>query len=332
LKLKELGEFKLIDRIRQRASYDPDVHRGIGDDAAVVKIPPGHSLLTSTDMLVEDVHFRHAWTSPWQLGRKAVAVNISDIAAMGGTPRFLYLGLACPEDADIGMLTDFMDGVITEAGRYEVCLAGGDTCRSPGPWVISVTIEGSLQAGTEIGRDGAKPGDRVMVSGTIGDSALALHMLSIGSDLEPELADRHHSPSPRVELGRRLAEQQLATAMIDVSDGLAGDLEHILQSSVVDACINESLLPRSTHFREQVQRHQQLLEQVRFGGEDYELLFTVAPQNVARVNRLGNEMGLLITEIGVITEGSGNLTIRDDAGDERPGIVSGYDHFGHSWG
>ena len=163
MKLKELGEFKLIEHIRQRAPVGGDVHRGIGDDAAVVTVPEGHHLLTSMDMLIEGVHFRRDWTSPEDLGHKAVAVNLSDLAAMGGIPRYLYLGLACPGSTCLEDIKAFLNGALAEAARYNVALVGGDTCRSPGPWIISVTVEGSAEAGHAVGRDGARPGDIIMV-------------------------------------------------------------------------------------------------------------------------------------------------------------------------
>ena len=133
LKLKALGEFKLIERIREQAGKGEGVHRGIGDDAAVLNLPEGHQLLTSTDLLIEGVHFRHDWTGCKALGHKAVAVNLSDIAAMGGSPRYLYLGLACPDGAEISDIDAFLRGVLDETAKYGVSLVGGDTCRSPGP-------------------------------------------------------------------------------------------------------------------------------------------------------------------------------------------------------
>ena len=204
--------------------------------------PHGHHLLTSTDLLIEDVHFRRDWTDCEALGHKAVAVNLSDIAAMGGTPRYLYLGLACPGDTDLDDINAFLNGVLDEAERHNVTLVGGDTCRSPGPWLISVTVEGSAPAHQAIGRDGAQPGDLIMVSGTLGDSALALQLAARRTEpRKPSSLARHHRPTAQVELGRRLGELRLASAMIDISDGLVSDLEHILQASQVDGVIDEEL-------------------------------------------------------------------------------------------
>jgi thiamine-monophosphate kinase len=329
LKLKDLGEFNLINRIRQQTTDGAGVRRGIGDDAAVVSIPSGHDLLTSTDMLIEGIHFRQAWTSPKDLGHKAVAVNLSDIAAMGGTPRYIYLGLACPGETSLRDITAFMDGALAEAERHNVTLVGGDTCRSPGPWIISVTIEGSTTENQAIGRDGAHPGDRIMVSGSLGDSALALHLLCAGEHVEAPLAERHHRPSARVDLGRKLGEEQLATAMIDISDGLASDLEHLLRASQAEALVIENKLPRSTFFQHHVDKSPALAELVLYGGEDYELLFTVAPENAAKAIALGAQMGVPVTEIGSVRQGSGAFLLENTAGDVCPVYGKGFDHFQH---
>ena len=332
MKLSDLGEFELIDQIRGQVPTMPGVHRGIGDDASEVSLPAGHHLLTSTDLLIEDIHFRRDWTDCEALGHKAVAVNLSDIAAMGATPRYLYLGLACPGDTELHDINAFFRGVLDEAGRYNVVLVGGDTCRSPGPWLISVTVQGSAPAHQAIGRDGAQPGDLIMVSGTLGDSALALHMLGKGQQPEAALLARHHRPTPQVELGRLLGEQRLARAMIDVSDGLASDLEHILQASHVDGLIEEDKLPLSEAFRRITDRQPGLRELALYGGEDYQLLFTVAPDRAAEVAALCAEQGLPVTTIGIVGTGTGKLSLRDRTAAVRPVTARGYDHFSRSLG
>ncbi len=327
MKLKDLGEFQLIEQIRQQAPVGDDVHRGIGDDAAVVTVPEGHHLLTSTDMLIESVHFRRDWISPEDLGHKAVAVNLSDIAAMGGTPRYLYLGLACPGATCLEDINAFLKGALAEAERYNVSLVGGDTCRSPGPWIISVTVEGSTEAGHAVGRNGAQPGDIIMVSGTLGDSAMALHFMQKNRDPGVVLSARHHRPTPRVELGRRLGKEHIARAMIDISDGLTGDLEHILQASQVDGVIEAQKVPLSDAFIHHAVNEPALRDLALFGGEDYELLFTTAPEHEAAALALGAELDLLITRIGVVQCGSGGISLQDGKGAVRPILVRSYDHF-----
>lgn len=327
MNLGELGEFGLIDSIRARAGIAPGVHRGIGDDAAELEIPADHRLLTSTDLLLEEVHFRFSWTPAYDLGRKAVAVNLSDIAAMGGTPRFLYIGLACPGTTDVAQLDAFVAGVLAEAGEHDVALVGGDTCRSPGPWVISVTIEGTAPAGTTVGRGGARPGDAILVSGTLGDSALALALWQQGETPDHWLANRHNRPTPRVALGRELAINGLVTAMIDLSDGVASDLEHILQASGGGAEILDAALPLSPAFRCRLEQRPELFDLVLGGGEDYELLCTVPVARVDEALSAGARTGVPLTRIGTVMERSAGFRLRDAAGAVRPLRVRGYDHF-----
>ena len=330
MKLRELGEFQLIERIRQRAAGGAGVCRGIGDDAAELTLPAGDHLLTSTDMLIEGVHFRRDWTSCTDLGHKAVAVNLSDIAAMGGQPRHLYIGLACPDETELDDLDAFLRGALDLAEQYDVTLVGGDTCRSPGPWVIAVTIEGSAPAGEAIGRDGARPGDLIMVSGTLGDSALALTRLQQGVTPDPALLVRHHRPQPRIELGRQLATQQIAHAMIDLSDGLAGDLQHILDASGCAGVIDADALPRSEPFRRQAEQDPTLGELALYGGEDYELLFTVAPEKADQAIAIGAALQLPISQVGIIQAGAGELALREHDGALHSLSPRGYDHFSRS--
>jgi thiamine-monophosphate kinase len=277
--------------------------------------------------LIEGVHFRHDWTDCEALGHKAVAVNLSDIAAMGGSPRYLYLGLACPGEAEITDIDAFLRGVLDETAKYGVSLVGGDTCRSPGPWMISVTVEGSAPTHQAIGRDGAQPGDLIMVSGTLGDSALALQLTKENKEAHANLLKRHHQPVARVELGRMLGEKHLASAMIDVSDGLASDLEHILQASQVDGLIEEVELPLSEEFQAYFNKTPALLELALHGGEDYELLFTVRPDKAPSVRDLCAAKKLPVTTIGTIGTGSGLLSLKEKTGKVRPILVRGYDHF-----
>lgn len=327
MKLSELGEFALIDRIRAQVTPGAGVVRGIGDDAAQLEIPAGEQLLTSTDLLIETSHFDFTWTSPADLGHKAVAVNLSDIAAMGGTPRYLYLGLACPGSAEVEAIEAFMAGALAQTEAHGVTLVGGDTCRSPGPWVVSVTVEGTVAAGCAIGRDGARPGDVVVVSGVLGDSALALTQLLRGQQPPDSLARRHHRPEARVALGRALAESGSVTAMIDLSDGLASDLGHILEASQVGACLELESLPRSEPFAAAVQADPALLELALSGGEDYELLFTLAEAELPAILELGRRLKLSLTPIGRIHAGAPTLTLRDAVGNERLCQQQGFDHF-----
>jgi thiamine-monophosphate kinase len=248
--LAELGEFGFIDRIgRAVPAAGTGVVLGIGDDCAALELPAGELLLTTTDLLIEQVHFRRNWTDWRTLGRKSVAVNVSDIAAMGGTPRHLFLGLAVPAGTRVEELDAFLAGFLEAAGHYGATLTGGDTCGSPGPLMISVTAVGAVPEEQLVRRSGARPGDAVYISGTLGDSGLALQLLLAGEAPDPFLARRHHDPEARTDLGRALAQANLPTAMIDVSDGLLADLGHLLKASGVGAAIEAAAIPLSPPFR-----------------------------------------------------------------------------------
>jgi thiamine-monophosphate kinase len=326
MKLSELGEFGFIERIRRAVAQAPGVAVGIGDDCAVLELPPGERLLTSTDLLIEDVHFRRAWTDMERLGRKSVSVNVSDIAAMGGTPRHLYLGLGIPKDFALEELDAFVAGFLAACADYRATLVGGDTCRSPGPLMISVTVEGTVAAGELVCRSGARVGDGVYVSGTLGDSALALRQLLDGKVPEAASAARHHDPRAQVALGRTLASARIPSAMIDVSDGLLADLGHLMESSAVGAQIDEAALPLSAALRRAVNDDPERIELALSGGEDYELLFTVPPEREPALA----DLALPVTRIGVIVPNAAGLRVKNRQGDLRPAAPAGFNHFGQN--
>ena len=326
MKLADLGEFGFIDRVGRTVAPGRLVRQGIGDDCAVLEMPPGHLLLTTTDMLVEEIHFRRRWTDFRLLGRKSAAVNLSDIAAMGGIPRFLYLGLALPAELSLEDLDAFTAGFIAKAAEHGACLVGGDTCRSPGPLVISVTAEGTVPEAELVKRSGAAAGDAIYVSGTLGDSALALRRLLGGESPEPFLARRHHDPEARVPLGRALAAAGIPSAMIDVSDGLVGDLGHILKASGVGADLELGALPLSAPLREALAASPEIFELALTGGEDYELLFTVPPSKEPLLPPVAKAACLPLTRIGTIA-GEGGLTARDAEGKPCRLPRAAFDHF-----
>lgn len=327
MKLGDLGEFGLIARIRARVAQHQDVVLGIGDDCAATRIPAGALLLTTTDLLIEEVHFRRGWCDLKTLGRKSVNVNVSDIAAMGGAPFALYLGLGIPAGMSVEDLDALAEGVLDACRDFGVTLAGGDTCRSPGPLFISVTVEGWVPEGQLRSRAGARPGDLVWVSGTLGDSALALRDLLAGRVPAAHAARRHHDPCARVGLGRSLAAQGLATAMIDVSDGLLADLSHILDSSGVGALIERDALPLSPTFLDALAVDQALIETALSGGEDYELLFTSPPACASAVAALATAE-LAVTPIGRILPPNAGLQLVDAQGRSLPLPRAGFNHFG----
>ncbi|KIH77787.1 thiamine-phosphate kinase [Geoalkalibacter ferrihydriticus] len=327
MNLDDIGEFGFIARIRKRAGSCADLVLGIGDDCAVSRLKPGELLLTSTDLLIEDVHFRRAWSDLKTLGRKSVSVNVSDVAAMGGRPFSLYLGLGIPAGWTLEELDAFADGVVEACAAYGAVLAGGDTCRSPGPLFISVTVEGRVPEGELVSRAGARPGDLLWVSGSLGDSALALRELLAGRRPDVQSAARHHDPCARVALGRALAAQGLATSMIDVSDGLLADLGHLLDSSAVGARVARAALPVSSFFRAALREDPSLMDLALSGGEDYELLFTSPPEQAAAVSALVAN-GVAVTQIGHILPQDDGLQLVDAQGNPCPLPRSGFDHFG----
>jgi thiamine-monophosphate kinase len=324
VKLAQLGEFGLIERIASLVPQRADVATGIGDDAAVTSWEPGLAQLTTTDMLVEGVHFDRSFTPPRLLGRKSLSVNLSDIAAMGGAPRHCYLGLALPATAEVEFVEELVKGFLEVAAEHSVILAGGDTCASPAGLVIAVTVVGEQLPQRVVRRSGAHPGDSVLVTGFVGDAALGLRLLQQGvRDGEP--VRRHLSPSPRLREGQLLSGE--ASAMIDVSDGLLADLGHICRQSGVGARLERDLIPLSPELREVLGRGDQTgWELALAGGEDYELLFTVPPERLGRVMEALAREGAGATVIGEIT-GDGGIVLVGPDGGALPLDGEGFDHF-----
>jgi thiamine-monophosphate kinase len=302
-----LSEFDLIRRYFERpASLAQGVALGVGDDAALLRPSGGMELAVSTDMLLEGRHFR-AGADPCKLGHKALAVNLSDLAAMGAAPRWATLALALPS-VDEAWLDAFAQGFYALAARYGVALVGGDTTR--GPLTLCVTIFGEVPPGLALFRAGAAPGDDVWVSGELGGAALALAQPSNAA-----AAARLDEPQPRVELGERL--RGIANAAIDVSDGFAQDLGHILERSGVGAVVEAARLPAFPGAD---------LPQVLSGGDDYELAFTARQERRADIEALSQELGLALTRVGSILGGAPRLQVLD--ADRRPLAVGrGFDHF-----
>lgn len=272
------GEFELIDAIRERFRA-PQGTLGIGDDCAVIPRGDGLVTLVSCDLLVEDVHFRLPQIPASELGWKSAAVNISDVAAMGGTPTAMFLGLSIPEGMDEGWFDSFFDGFKACSERFGTALLGGDTTASQGGLGISVTVLGQCPEGQEIRRDGARPGDLICVTGTLGDSAAGLRLLEEGLQLpqDASLINKHFHPVPRISDG--LALRGIASSMMDISDGVASDLRHILKASEAGATVDVSALPLSVELRNCCSRNGWDPVGIALeGGEDYELLFTVGPE------------------------------------------------------
>ena len=314
------GEFDLIARIRARAaSARDDVVLGIGDDAAVVSVPAGRQLAVATDTLNVGVHFPEA-TAPADIGWKALAVNLSDLAAMGATPAWCTLSLSMPQ-GDAAWVDAFLDGFLSLAAMHDVALIGGDTTR--GPLSVCVTVHGFVAPGQALRRDGARVGDEVWVSGTLGDAAGALVQWRADAAIDATLRARLDKPAPRVALGSALAG--IAHAAIDVSDGLVADLGHVCAASGVAAEFDVDALPASqalqASFDGELRRELQAA-----GGDDYELCFTAAAGMRETVERAAADAGVQVTRIGRIVEGEG-VRAHTAQGMAWSPSIAGYRHF-----
>ncbi len=321
-----LGEFELIDRFFARPARAADVSLGVGDDAALIAPTPGCELAFSTDMLVAGRHF-HIDVDVARLGHKTLAVNLSDMAAMGAKPRFALLACALP-DNDPAWLADFARGFFALADRYDVELIGGDTTR--GPLNLCVTVIGEVPRSQALTRAGAQPGDDIYVSGEIGGAALALAAIA-GRTGVPDAAfaaarRRLELPVPRIELG--VALRGLATAALDISDGLTGDLGHIIERSGSGASIDLDRLPAAPHLVTMLKGNERelALECMLAGGDDYELCFTASNAHRVRVDALARALDLPLSRIGKMTPGAG-LVVRDESGAELPSLPRAFDHF-----
>lgn len=317
-----MGEFDLIDRYFKRPARRHPL--GVGDDCALLGLASGMQLAVSCDMLVEGRHFPSTM-DPRKLGHKSLAVNLSDLAACGAEPLAFVLALALPQ-ADDAWLEPFSRGLLALADQHDCELVGGDTTR--GPLNICVTVFGQVPPGQALLRSGARPGDDIYVSGTLGDARLALEVfrgtVSLPGELFEAARSRLETPTPRVALG--LALRGIASAAIDVSDGLAGDLGHILEQSRVGARLEADLLPALMAAPAAAVPHERRLECVLAGGDDYELLVTAAPAQAAAVAAAAAASGVAMTRIGRI-EAEAGLRLVDGAGLPVPHRCASFDHF-----
>ena len=324
---KGVGEFELIRRHftrpgRATSAAASPVVLGIGDDCALLRVQPGMQLAVSCDMLVEGRHFLST-VAPERLGHKALAVNLSDLAACGAEPLAFTLALALPR-GDETFVAALAQGLFALADAHGIELVGGDT--TAGPLNLCITVFGQVPPGLALLRSGARVGDELWVSGMLGDARLALEVfrgrVSLGGEAFERVRRAMELPQPRLALG--LALRGLASSAIDLSDGLVGDLGHVLQRSGVAARVDVDALPRSADLAAQplTLQHECLLA----GGDDYELLFTAAPARRAEVLAAARRSGVAVTRCGVITAGTG-LVIVDGAGRELELRLRGFDHF-----
>jgi thiamine-monophosphate kinase len=330
-KLLDMGEFDLIRRYFARPnSAAASVSVGIGDDCAVLQPTPGMQLCVSSDMLVEGRHFLST-VDPVRLGHKSLAVNLSDLAACGAKPLGFTLALSLPH-VDEAWLAGFAQGLFALADAHGCPLVGGDTTR--GPLNICITVFGEVPTGQALLRSGARAGDELWVSGTVGDARLALEAfrgsLALTTDAFDAARLRMEQPTPRVGLG--LALRGIATSAIDISDGLLGDLGHVLRASGVGAridthiAINLIAINCSQICQKSISEDTNLLDFVLAGGDDYELAFTAPAHQHAAVRAAGVSSGTRITRIGNITAASG-VQLVDANGQARPDLYASFDHF-----
>jgi thiamine-monophosphate kinase len=320
-----LPEKALIRRIREQATKQAGAKVqdgvGIGDDCAVVPIPRGHDALITTDFSLEGVHFKRAWHPPESVGHRCLTRGLSDIAAMGGEPVAVFLSLALPGKLPQRWVDGFLRGLLKLAGEFKVSLAGGDTARSPAGIMTDIVVLGSVPKGKTVLRSGARPGDRIFVTGQLGGSAATLDMLAKGKKLRAIDFASHFHPTPQIAVGRFLREKELASAMIDISDGLSTDLGHICEESGVGAEIQSDAIPVASIRMGNTARKVNLKFALH-GGEDYQLLFTTPEAN----NIPSQIAGVAITPIGSVTRRK-KIFLRDSQGMKRELLPQGWEHF-----
>ncbi|HEX4488218.1 MAG TPA: thiamine-phosphate kinase [Terriglobales bacterium] len=308
-----LAEKSMIARIRRQAGVGRGVIKSIGDDCAVLRVPPGHEALVTTDFSLEGIHFRREWHSPESVGHRCLARGLSDIAAVGGKPIAAFLSLALPKALPQTWVNRFVKGLTSLASQFDVTLAGGDTAQSPDGILADIIVLGSVLRGKAVLRSGARPGDKVYVTGSLGGAASVLQDLIKSSRTRLGMTKergRHFFPQPRIEVGQFLRQKRLAASMIDLSDGLSTDLGHICQESGVGAELRAEFIPRNSRVSLTLALH---------GGEDYELLFTSAkaiPEQIA---------GVAITEIGRVTQGKNLFLV--NGGKRKRLRPQGWEHF-----
>jgi thiamine-monophosphate kinase len=314
-----LAEKSIITGIRRQTRQGRGVIAGIGDDCAILRIPPGHQALVTTDFSLEGVHFRREWHPPEVVGHRCLVRGLSDIAAMGGEPIAAFLSLAVPRSLPQSWVDRFLKGLLRLADKFGTSLAGGDTAESPGGVLADIVVVGSVPKGAALRRSGARPGDRIYVSGALGGSAAALNLLFSGHKLRAADFPQHFRPLPRLEVGQFLRRKKLASAMIDISDGLSTDLAHICEESGVGAEIQSDAIPRSAIGKP---GHEVDLNFAVHGGDDYELLFT-APRGKPVPVRIA---GVPITQIGRITRDK-HIVLVNNQGMRSELRPQGWQHF-----
>ena len=329
MKLRDIGEFGFIERIKGGCLIrDENVISGIGDDSCVFKTSAELASLLTTDMLVEQIHFLLGAIPPYQLGRKSLAVNMSDIAAMGGTPKEAVISVAIPDTVDLEYLDALYDGMKAMAKEFEVNLLGGDTTSSPGPLIINIALVGEARKERVLYRSTARVGDVVFLTGPVGSAAAGLDIIlkGRGADEWEELIEAHHNPYPQIKTGRTIASMKVANSLIDVSDGVAADLGHICTESKLGAIIEEEMIPTTEQFRAYCAKFQEDSRHLSLHvGEDYVLLGTVPEESATRLQKALESNGCQFHPVGKTVAESGLRLEGRDGSVEVIGAI-GWDH------
>mgnify|MGYP001048699713 FL=1 len=333
MSLRQIGEFGFIQRIRRGCIVRPQgIIRGIGDDAAAFRADGRLVCLITTDMLVERVHFLRGAIGGRDLGHKSMAVNLSDIAAMGGTAREAFVAVAVPDDCDLPYLDELFEGMKALAGKHAVNILGGDTTRSAADLIITVTVYGVVPENELLTRDAARPGDVIFSTGCLGDSRAGLHLILEHTPADTPacaaLLEAHRRPSPHLAEGRFLAGRRGVHAAIDVSDGLSSDIGHIAEESRVGVRLFADRIPLSENLRAYCRRFgRSPLDYALAGGEDYTLLVTAAAEAAGGIAQEFEKIfGRKLEAIGAITDGR-QIELVEPGGRTRPIAPTGWDHF-----
>ncbi len=329
--IKEIGEFGFIRLLEERNRvFFNRVIKGIGDDCAILEKDQESVFLISTELFIEDIHFLKKKSPPYELGLKVVNASLSDIAATGGRPLYLFTSIAVPQETGLDYLESLYKGIKEACKKYKVDIVGGDTSSSPDRIAISIAVLGEAKKDKLVYRKGAHPGDLIYVTGYLGDSAAGLMLikeeLSAPEDIAKKLVNAHHIPCPRLEIGNMVAEHGLANAMIDISDGLIADLNHICEASNTGAIIYLKNLPISQELACLKERLSfPLHELALYGGEDYELIIVVPSNKAPRFKRLCSEKGFSVYLIGRMVKEKGIRLALDNR--HIPLTIKGYTHF-----
>ena len=322
----DISERELIARIQSKLPPAPPwLLVGVGDDAAVVEPERNRAEVLSVDALVDGVHFDRAFVPPDAIGHRALAVNLSDLAAMGAAPRLALLSMALPASLPLADFDGIVDGLTALAREHRTHVVGGNLTHTPGPLVIDVTVVGTVKRRQALTRSGARPGDEIYVSGMLGSACAGLAVVSRQSSVARRLVESYLRPTPRVRLGLMLCRNRAASACVDLSDGLADGAHRIAEASGVGVAVDADTLPIDPEARSLFDsKGEDAVTAAVTGGDDYELLFTVRPRTRRRLDAARRHGGAPLTKVGVCTEGSAVVLTRAGAASPMP---AGYGHF-----